>query len=104
MAPSCPPASPPSLARKTIESFYRNNFAAGTIRSVEFHPKDRHVGANSVREHGTYKISVIPKNEAEAPYAVSGRYLILGAKRSDGKWEIPWEIHTIEPKVPLDQL
>jgi len=45
-----------------------------------------------------------PKNEAEAPYAVSGRYLILGAKRSDGKWEIPWEIHTIEPNVPLDQL
>ena len=30
--------------------------------------------------------------------------LILGAKRSDGKWEILWEIHTIEPKVPVDQL
>jgi len=99
-----PPGFPTFTGRKTIESFYRDNFAAGTIRSVEFHPKDRHVGANSVREHGTYKISVIPKNEAEAPYAVSGRYLILGAKRSDGKWEILWEIHTIEPKVPLDQL
>ena len=60
------PGFPTFTGRKTIESFYRNNFAAGTIRSVEFHPKDRHVGANSVREHGTYKISVIPKNEAEA--------------------------------------
>ena len=99
-----PPGFPTFTGRKTIESFYRDNFAAGTIRSVEFHPKDRHVGANSVREHGAYQISVVPKNETEAPYTLSGRYLILGAKRPDGKWEILWEMHTIEPKVPFDQL
>lgn len=99
-----PPGFPTFTGRKTIESFYRDNFAAGTIRSVEFHPKDRHVGTNSVREHGVYTISVLPKNEAEAPYTLTGRYLILGAKRPDGKWEIVWEMHTIEPKVPPDQL
>ena len=99
-----PPGFPTFTGRKTIESFYRDNFAAGTIRSTEFHPKERHVGANSVREHGTYTISVAPKNETEAPYTLSGRYLILGAKRPDGQWEILWEMHTIEPKVPLGQL
>lgn len=99
-----PPGFPSFTHRKAIENFYRDGFAVAAIRSAELHPKEHHAGATSVREHGTYKFTFVPKDEAEAPYTMTGRYLFIGAKRPDGKWEILWEMHTIESKVPADQL
>ena len=98
-----PPGFPSFTGRKAIEDFYRDGFATLSVRDVELHPKERHTGGNSVREHGTYKITWVPKNE-ESPYTTSGRYLFIGVKRPNGKWEIAWEMHTIETKVPPDQL
>jgi ketosteroid isomerase-like protein len=98
-----PPGFPSVTGRKAIESFYRDGFAVFGVREAELHPKERQTGSKSVREHGTYKITIVPKND-DPPYTVMGRYLFIGAKRPDGKWEIVWEIHTIESKVPLDQL
>lgn len=99
-----PPGFPSFTGRKVIESFYRDTFGISTIRSAELHPKEHHTGANSVREHGTYSVTFVPRDESLPPYTQTGRYLFIGAKRPDGKWEILWEMHTIEPKVPLDQL
>jgi len=98
-----PPGFPTFTGRKAIENFYRDGFAILSVRDVELHAKERRTGTNSVREHGTYKITWVPKND-EPPYTAAGRYLFLGAKRPDGKWEILWEMHTIEGKVPPDQL
>jgi uncharacterized protein (TIGR02246 family) len=98
-----PPGFPSFTGRKAIEGFYRDGFLIQTVRDVELHAKERYVGKNSVREHGTYKITWVPKNN-EPPYTITGRYLFIGAKRPDGKWEIVWEINTIENKVPADQL
>jgi uncharacterized protein (TIGR02246 family) len=98
-----PPGFPSFTGRKVIEGFYRDSFLLLTAREVELHAKERYVGKNSVREHGTYKITWVPKND-EPAYTVTGRYLFIGAKRPDGKWEIVWEINTIENKVPPDQL
>jgi uncharacterized protein (TIGR02246 family) len=98
-----PPGFPSFTGRKAIEGFYRDGFLLQTVRDVELHAKERYVGKTSVREHGTYKITWVPKND-EPPYTVTGRYLFIGAKRPDGKWEIVWEINTIENKVSPDQL
>jgi uncharacterized protein (TIGR02246 family) len=98
-----PPGFPSFIGRKAIEGFYRDGFLLQSVRDVELHSKERHVGQNSVREHGTYKITWVPKDD-QPPYTVTGRYLFIGAKRPDGKWEIVWEINTIENKVPTDQL
>jgi len=98
-----PPGFPSFTGRKAIEGFYRDGFLLQTVRDVELHAKERYVGKTSVREHGTYKITWVPKND-EPPYSITGRYLFIGAKRPDGKWEIVWEINTIENKVPADQL
>jgi len=43
-------------------------------------------------------------NDATAPYTLVGRYLLIASKHADGKWQFLWEMHTIEPKVPPDQL
>lgn len=99
-----PPGFPSFTGRKAIENFYRDTFGISTIRSAELHPKEHHTGTNAVREHGTYSVTFVPRDESLAPYTQTGRYLFIGAKRPDGKWEIVWEMHTIEPKVPLDQL
>jgi uncharacterized protein (TIGR02246 family) len=98
-----PPGFPSFTGRKAIEGFYRDGFLLQTVRDVELRSKERYVGKNSVREHGTYKITWVPKSD-EPPYTITGRYLFIGAKRPDGKWEIVWEINTIENKVPADQL
>jgi ketosteroid isomerase-like protein len=99
-----PPGFPSFTGRQAIESFYRDTFGMSTIRSAELHPQEHHTGTNSVREHGTYSVTFVPRDESLPPYTQSGRYLFIGTKRPDGKWEILWEMHTIEPKVPLDQL
>jgi uncharacterized protein (TIGR02246 family) len=99
-----PPGFPSFAGRQAIENFYRDTFAVSTIHSAELHPKEHHTGANSVREHGTYSVTFVPRDESLPPYTQTGRYLFIGAKRPDGHWEILWEMHTIEPKVPLDQL
>jgi uncharacterized protein (TIGR02246 family) len=98
-----PPGFPSFTGRKAIEGFYSDGFLLQTVRAVELHAKERYVGKNSVREHGTYKITWVPKSD-QPPYTVTGRYLFIGAKRPDGKWEIVWEMNTIENKVPADQL
>lgn len=98
-----PPGFPSFMGRKAIENFYRDGFLVAGVREAEFHPKEYHPGANTVRERGTYKITFVPKSD-EPPYTVYGRYVFIGAKRPDGKWEILWEMHTIETKVPFDQL
>lgn len=99
-----PPGFPSFTGRKAIENFYRDTFSISTIRSAELHPKERHGGANTVCEHGTYSVTFVPRDETLAPYTQTGRYLFIGAKRPDSKWEILWEMHTIEPKIPQDQL
>jgi len=98
-----PPGFPSFTGRKAIEGFYRDGFAVATISEFQAHPKERRVGANSERERGTYRITWVPKDNS-APYTLAGRYMLFATQRSDGKWEIIWEMHTIETKVPLDQL
>jgi len=98
-----PPGFPSFTGRKAIENFYRDGFAVLSVRDVELQPKERHTGTDSVRERGTYKVTFLPKND-ELPYTITGRYLFILAKRPDGTWELVWEMHTIENKVPLDQL
>ena len=99
------PAGFPSFTgRKAIESFYRDGFAVARVLAAELHPKEHRAGANSVREHGIYKITLEPIAEEEPPYIMQGRYLFICGRRPDGKWEILWEMHTIENKVPVDQL
>jgi uncharacterized protein (TIGR02246 family) len=101
---SMPQGFPTSVGRKAIESFYSDGFTALSLQSIEMHPKDRHAdGANTVRERGTYKSTWVPKN-GDAPYSITGRYLLIGKRQPDGQWLISWEIHTIEPKLPADQL
>ena len=53
--------------------------------------------------HGAYKATWVPK-DGSAPYSVTGRYLIIAKRQPDGHWLISWEMHTIESKVPADQL
>ena len=99
-----PPGFPSVTGRKAIENFYRDVFGMSFIRSAELHPKEHYTGANTVREHGTYSVTFAPRDESLPPYTQTGRYLFIGSKRPDGKWEILWEMHTLEPKVSLDQL
>jgi uncharacterized protein (TIGR02246 family) len=99
-----PPGFPSFTGRKAIENFYRDLFGMSTIRSAELRPKEHYTGANTAREHGSYSVTFAPRDESLPPYTQTGRYLFIASKRSDGKWEILWEMHTLEPKVPLDQL
>ena len=98
-----PPGFPSFTGRKAIENFYRDGFAIASISDFEVHPKAHRAGASALRERGTYKITWVPRDHSE-PYTLVGRYILIATKSSDGKWQIVWEMHTIEPKVPADQL
>ena len=98
-----PPGFPTFVGRKAIESFYRDGFALASVSAFEVHPKARRVGTSTFRERGTYRITWQPKDNS-APYTVVGRYILIASKRADGKWQFLREMHTIESKVPPDQL
>jgi uncharacterized protein (TIGR02246 family) len=101
---SMPQNFPTNVGRKSIQDFYSDGFATLTLQSIELHPVDRKQdGPNTVREHGTYKASWAPK-DGSAPYSLSGRYLFIGKRQPDNTWQISWEIHTIESKLPSNQL
>ncbi|HTZ33034.1 MAG TPA: nuclear transport factor 2 family protein [Methylomirabilota bacterium] len=98
-----PPGFPSFVGRKAIESFYRDGFALASVSAFEVHPEAHRAGGRTYREHGTYKVTWQPK-DATAPYTLVGRYMLIASKHADGKWQFLWEMHTIEPKVPPDQL
>jgi uncharacterized protein (TIGR02246 family) len=99
-----PPGFPSTTGRKAIEQFYSDAFVILSMRDFEIHSKEhRQDGPNTLRDHGTYKATWVPK-DGSAPYSVTGRYLIIAKRQSDGHWLISWEMHTIESKVPADQL
>jgi ketosteroid isomerase-like protein len=101
---SMPQNFPTNVGRKSIENFYSDGFATLTLQSIEMHSADRKLdGPNTVREHGTYKASWAPK-DGSPPYSLAGRYLFIGKRQPDGTWQVSWEIHTIESKLPSNQL
>jgi uncharacterized protein (TIGR02246 family) len=103
-AVSMPQNFPTNVGRKSIQDFYSDGFATLTLQSIEMHSVDRKLdGPNTVREHGTYKASWAPK-DGSPPYSLAGRYLFIGKRQPDGTWQISWEIHTIESKLPANQL
>jgi uncharacterized protein (TIGR02246 family) len=99
-----PPGFPSTNGRKAIEQFYSDAFVLLSLRDLEIHSKEQHQdGPNTLRDHGTYKSTWVPK-DGSAPYSITGRYLIIAKRQPDGHWLISWEMHTIESKVPADQL
>jgi uncharacterized protein (TIGR02246 family) len=103
-ATSMPPGFPSNVGRQAIEQFYSDSFVLLKLEDLEMQIKERHQdGPNTAREHGTYKATWVPK-DGSAPYTLTGRYLFIAKRQPDGRWLLSWEMHTIEAKVPADQL
>lgn len=99
-----PQGFPTVAGRKAIEQFFSDGFLLLELRDIEMHSKERRTdGHNTIRDHGDYKVTWVPK-DGSASYSVTGRYLIIANRQPDGHWLISWEMHTIESKVPADKL
>ena len=101
-AVSMPPGFPTNNGCKAIEQFYRDGLAQASVKEVMMNHNQTRVDGGSAMDRGTFRITWAPKDRE--PFTLKGRYLLIGHKKANGEWELVWEMHAQESKVPVEQL